>query len=493
MKPYLALIGLIPFLVLFTGLVATKFKSYVTGLVTLGVAALLAFFAWHTPLPVIGFSALEGLLIALFPIIWVIFAAVFTYHIGVETGAMEVIKARLSMITPDLNVQAVLIAFCLGGFLESVAGFGTAVAIPTAMLMSLGFHPVRSAVISLVANSVPVAFGALGIPVIVLAKITSLDLALLTKYVALQLAPFAFLVPLAILFLATGGLKGLRRSVWDTLFIGFSFTLVQTIVALFVGPELVAVAGSLASLALYAVYRRIVSRTAGKDNGALFIAVVNYLILLVLVLVTRLADISVLKAYPFVLTFPVGSHSFSIDWLTTPGTLLFISAVLGGVIQNVRAKALFAIMRKTAVRMAPSALTIISIVALAKVMGYSGMILSVAAGITAVSGAGYPLIAPVLGALGTFVTGSDTSSNILLGELQRNAALNTGYSPEWIAASNTAGATAGKMISPQSISVAASTVGITQEREIIRTTIWFCLGYAVVLGAYVYAVALLLK
>jgi lactate permease len=493
MKPYLGIIGMIPFVVLFVGLVGTKFKSYVTGTATLAVASLLAFFAWHTPLPVIGFAALEGVCIAILPILWVIFAAIFTYHISVETGAMDVIKARLKEITPDLNVQAVLIAFCLGGFLESVAGFGTAVAIPTAMLMSMGFHPVRSAVISLVANSVPVAFGALGIPVIVLSKITALDLALLTKYVAIQLAPFAFLVPLALLFLANGGVKGLRRSVWDTLFIGIIFTVVQTAVALFVGPELVAVAGSLSSLGFYALYRRLVTRTGGSESGRLAVAVINYVILLVLVLATRLPDIHILKEFPFVLKMPIGTHTFTVDWLTTPGTLLIISAIAGGMIQGLAAKSLIQIMGVTARKIVPSALTIISIVALAKVMGYSGMILSVAGTLTAFSGSFYPLIAPVLGALGTFVTGSDTSSNILLGELQKNAAVNTGYSPEWIAASNTAGATAGKMISPQSISVAASTVGITQEREIIRTTIWFCLGYAVILGIYIFIAASLMR
>ena len=173
--------------------------------------------------------------------------------------------------------------------------------------------------------------------------------------------------------------------------------------------------------------------------------------------------------------------------------MLFVSAIIGGLIQGLSAKKLSSLTALTARKILPSALTILSIVALAKVMGYSGMIISVAATLTAVAGSGYPLIAPLIGALGTFVTGSDTSSNILLGELQKNAAINTGYSPEWITASNTFGATAGKMISPQSISVAASTVGIKRESEIIRTTIFFCAGYAFIMGIYVYIVALMLK
>ena len=493
MKNYLGLIGFIPFIILFAGLTATKFKSYFTGAFTLAVTAALAFFLWQTPAHIIGYGILEGFYIALMPILWVIFSAVFTYHISVETGAMDVIKKRLGDITPDINVQAVLITFCLGGFLESVAGFGTAVAIPTAMLMSLGFNPVKAAVLALVANSVPVAFGALGIPVIVLSKITSLDLALLTKYVALQLAPFAFFVPLALLIIANDGIKGIKKSVPDILLIGFLFSAIQTVIGVFVGPELVAVAGSLFSLIVYTVYRRISTRTHGGDYRTLFIAVINYIILLVLVLGTRLPDIAALKEWPFIIKFTIGGHPASVDFFTNPGTLLFASAIIGGLIQGLSAKKLSFLTVFTARKIIPSALTILSIVALAKVMGYSGMIISVAAALTAFAGSGYPLIAPLIGALGTFVTGSDTSSNILLGELQKNAAINTGYSPEWITAANTSGATAGKMISPQSISVAASTVGIKRESDIIRTTIFFCAGYAILMGIYVFAVALLLK
>ena len=486
------LIGIIPFAVLFIGLVATRFPSYVIGFATLIITVVLALFIWNTSYATVGYGIAEGFLLAIVPILWVIFAAVFTYFLGVQSGAIDVIKKSLGKITPDRNVQAIVIAFCLGGFLESVAGFGTAVAIPAAMLIALGFHPVRASIISLVANSVPVAFGALGIPVIVLSKISALDLSLLSKYVVLQLAPFAILVPIALLVIANGSFKGIRKSLPDALFIGIVFTIAQTLIGLFVGPELVAVGGSLISMILFILIKKATSKKRVKSAEhpkELIVSVINYLILLVLVLVTRLGHIEFLAKEPFTLAVPVGPHNVTVDWLTTPGTLLVISAVIGALVQGLRFKTIFSIAGSSARKIAPSALTILSIVALAKVMGYSGIIQSVALALSAVSGAAYPLIAPLIGALGTFVTGSDTSSNILLGELQKNAALNTGYDPSWITASNTSGATAGKMISPQSIAVAAATVGLKNEREIIRTTIYYCVGYALILGVYVFVIA----
>lgn len=489
MNEYLSLIGVIPFLVLFIGLTMTKYKSSTVSFLTLCIVIIFAHVFWKTDAEMIARSTAEGFIFALIPIIWVIFAAVFTYYLSVESKGIDSIKKFLVNVSPDKNIQAVIIAFCFGGFLESVAGFGTAVAIPTAMLISIGFKPVKSAVISLVANSVPVAFGALGIPVIALAQITQLDLHTLTVYVAYQLLPFALFIPAALLFIANGRIRGTGKSMGDALFIGAVFTVVQTLIAVFVGPELVAVGGSLVSLIAFIVYRKFRSGKKKKEKYAYLIAsVVNYIILLVLVLLTRLIEIPALKSFPFAFKINVGVHPLNIEYLTTPGTLLFISAIIGGMMQGVPVKRMGAVMLIAFDKIKFSALTILAIVALAKVMGNSGMIASVALSLAALSGSFYPFIAPLIGAIGTFVTGSDTSSNILLGELQKTTAINSSLPVEWITASNTAGATAGKMISPQSISVAASTVGITnQESRIMRGTLLYCLGYVVILGAYVYA------
>jgi len=486
----LGLVGTIPLILLFAGLTATKIKSHFVTLAGLVVTAALAAFVWNMDPGRLGLSALEGALIALVPIVWVILAAVFTYFAGVESGAMETVRATLVTLSPDRNVQAVIIAYCFGGFLEGVAGFGTAVTIPTAVLITMGFAPIQAAVIALLANSVPVAFGALGIPVIVLAQITGLDLTTLTRYVALQLLPFSLLVPLVIALISNGGPRGLGPSLPDVFLLGTLFGAAQTVTAFWLGPELVAVMGSLGSLAFYLAWKTMTGRwTAAGDRKELLLALSSYIILLALVLVTRLLPLDFPKRPPFTFLLPLGINPVKIDWLTTPGTLLFLSAVAGSLLQGLSLRQVSRVFVQSLDRIKWSAWTIINIVALAKIMGYSGMVNSTATMLAALSGKAYPLIAPGLGAIGTFVTGSDTASNILLGELQRETAKRIGADVHWICASNTSGATAGKMISPQSISVAAATVGLqSEERAIVRTTFLYCAGYSILLGLLVFAV-----
>jgi lactate permease len=490
----LGLISTIPLLLLFAGLTATNIKSHFVTLAGLAVAALLACLLWQMSPARLASSLAEGGLIALIPIIWVILAAVFTYFAGVESGAMETVRVLLMTLSPDRNVQAVIIAYCFGGFLESVAGFGTAVAIPTAVLIAMGFAPIQAAVIALVANSVPVAFGALGIPVIVLAQITGLDLDTLTRYVAWQLLPFSVLVPVAIALISNAGFKGIGASLPGVFALGMLFGGLQTITALFIGPELVAVAGSLGSLALYIAYKSLFGKWKAQiESRTLLMALASYLVLLALVVITRLLPLDFLKRAPFVLLLTVGTGAVKIEWLTTPGTLLFVSAVAGSLLQGLPLRTIGRVFLQSLDRIKWSAWTIINIVALAKVMGYSGMIASTATLLASFSGKAYPLIAPGLGAIGTFVTGSDTASNILLGELQRETAKKIGADVTWITAANTSGATAGKMISPQSISVAAATVGLqSEERSIVRRTFLYCAAYSAVMGLFVYVVNLLL-
>lgn len=493
MDIFLVIMGLLPFVLLFALLLGTRIKAHWVTLAVMLFTAVLAVLVFRKEISAVAWSAVEGALVALIPIIWVIFAAVFTYYLSLRTGSMGVIQDYLTSLSPDRSIQAVLIAFCFGGFLESVAGFGTAVAIPTGMLAALGFHPVRAAVITLLANSVPVAFGALGIPVIVLARITDLSLVTLTRYVALQLLPFALIIPAAVVLLANGSLKGAGKALREAFFIGAAFTLIQTLTAFLAGPELVAVAASLGSLFLYLAWKTLSGTAVRTDVSRLLMAVSNYGILLVLVLITRLLPFGFLKAPPFQFEVIAGGHKVTLDWLTTPGTLLFISSIAGGYLQGARLKAVIAVVRESLLKIVNSAFTILNIVILAKIMGNTGMIAVVAQAAATLTGPLFPLFSPLIGAAGTFVTGSDTSSNILLGQLQKQTAIQTGADPSWIAAANTSGATAGKMISPQSISVAVSTVGMTGvEREIIRSTIVFCLAYTAVLGLYIWIVELFL-
>ena len=497
-----ALMGSLPFVLLFCGLAFTRIRSYFIALAVLGVTLVSSHFFWNTPGVKLLEACLEGTVTALVPIIWVIFGAVFSYIVSVETGGIEVIKNRLTHLTDDHRVQAVLVAFCFGGFLEAIAGFGTAVAIPSAMLITLGFAAVPAITISLVANSVPVAFGALGIPVIALAKVTNLSVDALTKLVALQLLPFAILVPVGIAAIANWS-PGKKAATPFTsvlpgvLVIGSAFSLVQTLIAFFIGPELVAVGGSLAAFAAYLLYRRIqvgkriLSSENLTDAGELSLssATTIYLILLVLVILTRFAS-ETLKSPPFAVLIPVGKNGVTVDYLSTPGTLLVLATLIGGKLLGVSFHRLGALAWETAFVIRYSALTILLILMIAKAMSVSGMIVAVAAALAALAKGGYPLLAPVIGAIGTFVTGSDTSSNVLLGELQKQTAIKTGFSPEWLAAANTSGASAGKMISPQSIQIAASVVGEeSRQGEILRKNISYCALYLALAGIFVAAVA----
>lgn len=483
-------VSLIPFLLLGLGILKTKIEIHWVTLTVLVLTTLLSF-AWNQNWSVLGISFLEGFVLAIIPISWVIFAAVFTYFIGLRIGTIDKIKLFLNSVTDDRNVQAVIIAFCFGGFLESVAGFGTAVAIPTGMLVSLGFNPIKAAVISLIANSVPVAFGALGLPVIVLSNLTKDPLDIITKYVAIQLIPFSLLIPVLITVISNDGIKGISRSIKDSIIIGSVFTATQTAVAFFVGPELVAVLGS--SIALLSI---VLAKHLRKPNPYLkdmFIPTVNYLILLIFVLTSRILLNDPLSRPPFVLTFSIMDKTIKIDYLTTPGTLLLVASIIGAFIQGAKVKDVLIAFLETADRIKWATLTIVSIVCLAKVMGNTNMIISTALLISGLSGKLYPLFSPFVGAIGTFLTGSDTSSNILFGLLQKETAKNLGLNEEWITSSNTSGATAGKMISPQSIAVASSAVGLQgYEKKIISTTLPICIIYSLLLGAYVFIVSFVL-
>ncbi len=487
----LGILSFVPFLILAFGILRTNIKMHLITLGTIPIVTLLSLL-WSQNIKVLGISIIEAVVISIIPIIWVVLAAVFTYFISIKTGAIEVIKRFLVSVTPDKNVQAVIIAFGFGGFLESVAGFGTAVAIPTGILVSLGFNPIKAAIISLVANSVPVAFGALGLPVIVLSNLTSEPLMILTKYVVIQLIPFSLIIPIAIAIISNEGLKGIKNSIPDSIIIGVAFTLIQTIVGLFVGPELVAVLGSLGAIATIVLIKYL--RNKSMDFSGLPSATSNYVILFILIILTRVFNFEFLREYPFTIRFVLGDgHFVKIDWLTTPGTLLLIASIIGAKIQGAKLKEIFSTLLTSVDKLKWSAITIMSIVTIAKIMGNTGMITSAALIIALLSGKAYPFFSPLVGALGTFITGSDTSSNILLGNLQKETASKVGLDVAWIVASNTSGATAGKMISPQSIAVASSAVNLGgNEKEILKTTLPICIGYALILGIYVAIVSYLI-
>lgn len=494
-----------------------KLPSHLATLTGLLLSGAMAFFAFQMPVEQLFGAVAEGVIFALFPIIWVIVSALFVYNVTRKSKSMDTIKEMLTSISPDRRIQGLVLAFAFGGFLESVAGFGTAVAIPAAMMIAVGFEPFQAAVLCLIANTVPVAFGVLGVPVETLSQVSGLSLNTLGLFTSLQLFPFAVILPFILIFVITGSLSGIKGIFGLTLLSGLSFAGTQTITVLLIGPELAAVTGSLSALFVLIIAARIrsrdkslqiwrfeldvpfvVSTESSEEKGEhriskMIIAWIPYILILALIALTRLVPAAqLLQEAPFVIErqfyFGEGGKPLVISLLTSGGSILFMSAIFGGLIQGLSGKDLLSVLGATLQQTRRTIITVLSIVALAKVMTYSGMIGAIAVLIASGSGVMYPYIAPFIGMLGTFITGSDTSSNVLFGNLQKETALELKLDPEWITAANASGATAGKMISPQSISIAASVTGLTDmESKMLRFTLKYCLGYVVLMGVVVMA------
>lgn len=507
-----AIIAFIPLLWLLLSLGVWRMAAHKACVIALVISMAIAAVAWQMPAGLVLKGAVDGAVLAIWPILWVIFAAIFTYNITLKTGAMDKIKGLMASFSSDRRVQALLIAWGFGAFLEAAAGFGTAVAIPAAILISLGFNPFFASVLCLIANTVPVAFGAVGIPVITLAQVADVDLLKLTLYTAIQLTPFVIGIPLALIWIMTRSLSGVKGVIGMSIVAGIAFAVPQLLVAAFMGPELTAILGSVVSMAAIVVWNKISppatvwqfpgeqtdSRTVTDFTTSFKEQLISwspYILLFVLILGTNNKVLPALSSAlgtvqtSFAIYDGPGGKPISLAWILTPGTLIMIGAIIGGLLQNASLADLGATFTKTCGQLQKTTITVISIVALARVMGYAGMVADIAVALAQTTGGFYPLIAPVLGALGTFVTGSDTNANVLFGALQKQTALQIGADPTWITAANTTGATAGKMISPQSIAIATSATGqIGTEGEILRSTIGYCLAYTVLLGIWVYFV-----
>lgn len=490
------LFALLPILVLLVALGVFKWPAHwVTPAVAI-LTLILGLTIFKSPAPLALNAALEGALIALWPIMIVIVAAIYTYLVAESTGSLKIIENFLSKITTDKRLQVLILAWGFGGFLEAVAGYGTAVAIPASILIVLGFSPLFASVISLVANTVPTAFGAVGIPVSTLAQLTGLDVRLLSGLVAFQLTPFILLIPFVLVVLTGRSLKALA-GVWPiALASGLSFAVVHGLTAAFLGAELPALLGSAASLVVTVwLSSRFPSELAAAPatepprKRDIFRAWLPYVLMFAFILVSSPLFPGLnhlLKEVRSELTL-VADKPVRFYWIATPGVMILLAAVIAGLIQGAKPARLIQLFGKTLVKLAPSFVTVVSILAMARVMGTSGMITLIALTLSSATGGLYPLLAPFLGALGTFVTGSDTSSNILFGQLQTEVAQKIGLSPAWLAASNTAGATAGKMISPQSIAVAVSATDQSgQEGNILQRTLPVCLVYVVLAGILVW-------
>lgn len=493
------ILAIVPVLLLIVLMAFFKMPGDRSSVISLIVTMLIALFGFHFAIDDLAYSFLYGALKAVSPILIIIVMAIFSYNVLLKTRKMEIIKQQFTSISTDKSIQVLLLTWGFGGLLEAMAGFGTAVAIPAAILISLGFKPVFSAVVSLIANSVATAFGAIGTPVLVLAKETSLDVQNLSTNVVLQLSVLMFLIPLVLLFLTDPKLKSLPKNLFLALLVGGVSLTSQYMAARYMGAESPAIIGSILSIIVIVIYGKL---TAPKEERArknplrtkdILNAWSIYLLILLLIILTS-------PLFPGLrhtlennwvtrISLPVGDSTlnYTISWLTHAGVLLFIGTFIGGLIQGAGVKEMLTVLWHTVKQLKKTFITVICLVALSTIMDTAGMIAVIATALATATGSLYPLFAPVIGCLGTFITGSDTSSNILFGKLQASVAGHINVSPDWLSAANTVGATGGKIISPQSIAIATSASNQQgKEGEILKAAIPYALAYVVITGVIVF-------
>lgn len=425
-------------------------------------------------------GALEGAALAIWPILLVITAAIFVYNLVVHTKAMETIKTMLSSVTSDMRVLALLLAWGFGAFMEGMAGFGTAVAIPAAMMVAVGFDPLKSIIACLVANSVPTTYGSIGIPTTTLASLTGLDPVHLGTFIAVQLFLLNIIAPFFVVMIIGGGVKALKGVFLVTLLSGLALAIPEVIINKLLGPELSVISASIAIMAViilcakflppndpaYQVKQADAPKVSGSEG---LIAAMPFILIFVLLLLTS-------KLFPAIngplvsikTSVPIyqgeGAKPYTFVWIATPGIMIFIAGILGGFIQKASAGEIFGTLGSTVKNLKFTYLTIITVVMTAKLMTYSGMTIEIANALVAATGTMYPAFSPIVGALGAFLTGSGTNANVLFGPLQIASAQsldptnweNLGF---WLAAVNSGAAGIGKMLSPQSIAISIGAVG----------------------------------
>ena len=509
-----AIIAIIPIVLLFVLMLGLKMaghkSAFLTLLVTIALALFVAPAMGFVPKDFtfagVGWAVVEGVLKAVFPILIIILMAIFSYNVLVESKEIEVIKNQFTSFSDDKGVTVLMLVWGFGGLLEGMAGFGTAVAIPAAILISLGYKPVFSALVALIANTVPTGFGAVGVPVITLCNevaaggVASPELIReVSTYCVVQLSPLFIILPFIILTLTNRNRSAIGRNLLISLWVGGISLATQYVVAMFLGAETPAIIGSVAAIIALLVYSKLFAPK--KDNGNVkhyttgetFRAWSVYFFILLFILLSGplFPDInSFLKSHlvsRVALPIYADGTTFNFGWISNAGLMLLLGTVIGGLIQGVSPRKLLVILARTTVNLRKTVITIISLVSLASVMNYAGMIVVIASALAAVTGQLYPVFAPLIGAIGTFVTGSDTSSNILFAKLQANVAhqLNYGNS-DWLVAANTTGATGGKMISPQSIAIATAACDMQgRDGEILKAAIPYAIAYIAIGGLMV--------
>lgn len=483
-------LSVLPILWLIVALCILKMPGYKACGITCLLTVLIAIFKFQMGIMEVGTAVLEGVLNALWPICVVIIAALFVYNLTLETKAMEDIKSMLANVSKDPMVLVLIIACGFGNFMEGMAGFGTAVAIPAGILVTMGYDPLRTVVACLVANSTPTAFGSVGVPTSTTAAITGLSGVNISGNIALMQCILCLITPFIVVMIASGGIKEVKKNWVFCLVASLSFVVPQAFAAMKIGPELPDIIGSVVSLVIMVVFSILREKPAGfgLDAKDALCAWSPFLLIFIILLGTSSLFPVIHQPLAAVTTklsvySGVNPGTLSFAWLDCPGVKIAVAGIIEGRIQKASYGTIWKVFLDTLKKNLKTVFTICSVLATAKIMGYSGMITTIAVILVSVTGSFYPLISPVIGMIGGFVTGSGTSTAVLFGPLQVQTASAVGVGEVWLSAANLVGGGIGKMISPQSVAIGCAAVGLEgQESRILSKTIPHALGFIVVAG-----------
>lgn len=521
-----SLIALIPIIFFFLALAVFRLKGSVAGTITVVLALLVSLFAYKMPVLMAFASMAYGFLYGLWPIAWIIIGAVFLYKISVKTGQFDIIRSSILSITEDQRLQMLLVGFAFGTFLEGAAGFGAPVAITAALLVGLGFKPLYAAGLCLIVNTAPVAFGAMGIPIIVAGQVSGVDTMEISQMVGRQLP---FMVPIVLFWIMAimDGWRGIKET-WPAVIVGASsFAIAQYLTSNFVGPELPDITAAIASLVSLTILFKYwqpkhIFRFADQDAninedvaaqkqkkysvGQIAKAWSPFVILTVMVTIWSvkpfkdlfakdgaLHDLVISIKVPFLHQMiqkmpPVVAEIkdydaiYKFDWISATGTAIFIAALITIAYLKMKPKDAVVTFGETLNELKVPIYSIGMVLSFAFIANYSGMSSTLALAL-AHTGSAFTFFSPFLGWLGVFLTGSDTSANALFSALQATTAQQIGVPEVLLVAANTSGGVTGKMISPQSIAIACAAVGLVgKESDLFRFTLKHSITFTIMMG-----------
>jgi lactate permease len=529
-----SIFAILPLLILFVLLGVFRLKAQWASLLALAAAIIVALAVYSMPVGQAADSALEGAAFGFWPIMWIVINALWIFNMTDDTGYFAVLRRAFSSVSDDVRVQVIVIAFCFGALLEALAGFGTPVAICGIMLVGLGLSPVRAAAVALLADTAPVAFGAIAIPITTLAQVTGLPVQHLSEMVGRQTPFLAAILPFALVFMVDGR-RGVR-AVWPAALVaGLSFAVLQFAVSNYVSMQLTDIVASLGSAAALVAFLRVwhpaapvsASRPTGPraaiagaatsdtaferdvrtrsgqeepppSRRDLILAFAPYAIIVVIlglmslnVVIKELDKVTSEFAWPGLhIVSHTGktlkSETFKLNWLTAAGTGLLASGIVTALVLRVSPVRAVRVYARTLYQIRWALLTVCTVLAIAYVMNMSGQTITLG---TWAAGAGgfFAFLSPLIGWFGTAVTGSDTSSNTLFGALQVAAAKQSGLSPTLLAAANSSGGVLAKMVSPQNLAIGAAAVGLGgREGDIFRKVIAWSIGFVLLMALLAY-------